>query len=86
MNTIIEVPLWVLAIFVVLSWSGFYHLGHFFGTKILGPILLYSYLFFIGQKIYSIDIHGNRIFKRVRGFKSIHIFHIIKRIQEGMKK
>jgi len=85
MSTLIEVPLWAFLILIVVSWPGFSYLGNFFGRNILGPILLYGYLFFIGQKIYSIDRHGNRTYTRVRWFRSIHIFHILERIRKGIK-
>lgn len=85
MSTLIEVPLWHLLILIIVAWPGASYLGRLLGMKIIGPILMLVYLFFIGQKVYGIDEEGNKTFIRLRWFRSIQVFLIIRQIERKVK-
>lgn len=85
MNTLIEVPLWALLILTVLALPTSGALGTYLGKKVGGPILVYGYYFFIGQKIYYVDPEGNKYFKRVRGLKAIRLVRIMQQLNRISK-
>jgi hypothetical protein len=87
MNHLIEVPLWQLLILVVLAFPAAGTLGKYLGYKIGGPVFLYLGMFFIGHKLKSFDKETGAVtYTRIRGFKAIKIYRIIRSLEKGFKK
>lgn len=86
MNHLVELPLWQLLILGVLALPTAASLGTYLGKNIGGPVLLYLVIFFIGHRLkYTDKDTGAITYARIRGFKAIKIYRIIRYIEKGFK-